>query len=215
MTVADSKLRDVVSDFFASISVEAAKGEMVVSHSMVYMTKGIGSIYLSKDCSVALRTVPCHPPSGLGLYDPGGVRNPGLLEGDRGLWQKGGQSGLFLHQDELCEQLFKCHWAGCTGGKLLPDLEGDMVLDVLKRVPVNTLVVWCSRMHKVAKNDVSCSNTVDLQPLNCCTSVQTNLPQSPITQVQKVLKEVGIVEAKSTCPFLKHMIIKNVIDNVC
>ena len=65
-------------------------------------------------------------------------------------------------------------------------LERDVALGVIERVPVNTPVTWCSRMHVVGKKDGSCRRTVDLRPLNSATTAQTHLTQSPITQVQKV-----------------------------
>ena len=78
--------------------------------------------------------------------------------------------------------LVPVHWIE----KVRADLERDMALGVIKRVPVNTLVTWCSTMHVVGYKDRSCRRTVDLRPLNSATTAQTHLTQSLITQVQKV-----------------------------
>ena len=74
------------------------------------------------------------------------------------------------------------HWVD----KVKADFEFNVALGVIERVPVNTPVSWCSRMHVVGKKDGSCRRTVDLRPLNKVTAAQTHLIQSPITQVQKV-----------------------------
>ena len=54
------------------------------------------------------------------------------------------------------------HWMA----KVKADLDRDVALGVLERVPENTPVKWQSRMHVVPKKDGTCRRTVDLRPLN-------------------------------------------------
>ena len=59
------------------------------------------------------------------------------------------------------------------------DLERDVKLGVLEKVPPNTPVTWCSRMVVTAKSDGSPRRTVDLQPQNRHAVRQTHHVQSP------------------------------------
>lgn len=54
------------------------------------------------------------------------------------------------------------HWQD----KVRDDIEQDIRLGVLERVPHNTQVTWCSRMHVVAKKNCEPRHVVDLRPVN-------------------------------------------------
>ena len=58
------------------------------------------------------------------------------------------------------------------------DLERDVCLGVLEKVPVNTPSVWCSRMVVTGKANGKPRRTVDLQPQNRW-SVQQSYPIEP------------------------------------
>ena len=61
------------------------------------------------------------------------------------------------------------HWAE----QVRSELEQDIELGVLERVPSNTPTTWCSRMNVVGKKSGNPHQVVDLQPLNSVTSRQT------------------------------------------
>ena len=63
------------------------------------------------------------------------------------------------------------HWQE----QVFNDLERDVRLGVLEKLPQNTPVTWCSRMVVAPKADGSPRRTVDLQHLNRH-AVQTCLP---------------------------------------
>ena len=50
------------------------------------------------------------------------------------------------------------HWMA----KVREDLERDIALGVLERVPQNTPVTWCARMHVVGKKNGDPHRVVDL-----------------------------------------------------
>ena len=66
------------------------------------------------------------------------------------------------------------------------DLDRDVRLGVLERVPANTPVTWCSRMVIAAKHDGSPRRTVDLQALNTASVRQTHHTKSPYNLVREI-----------------------------
>ena len=54
------------------------------------------------------------------------------------------------------------HWQA----KVKSDIERNIKLGVLERVPANTLVTWCSRMHVVSKKNGDPWRVVDMRPVN-------------------------------------------------
>ena len=67
------------------------------------------------------------------------------------------------------------HWKR----EVLSDLERDVALGVIERVPVNTPVTFCARMVVVPKHDGRPRRTVDLQKLNSISVRQTHHTRSP------------------------------------
>ena len=74
------------------------------------------------------------------------------------------------------------HWQE----RVFQDLERDIRLGVLERVPPNTPVTWCSRMVVAAKADGSPRRTVDLQHLNRHSVRQTHHVESPFHLADRV-----------------------------
>ena len=66
------------------------------------------------------------------------------------------------------------------------NLNRDVALGVLEKVPENTPVMWQSWMHVVPKKDGTCRLTVDLRPLNEATFHQTHLTESPFEQASRI-----------------------------
>ena len=58
-------------------------------------------------------------------------------------------------------------------------LDRDIALGVLEKVPLNTPVTWCSRLVVATKADGTPRRTVDLQKLNEASVRQTHPTQSP------------------------------------
>ena len=66
------------------------------------------------------------------------------------------------------------------------DIERDIKLGVLERVPQNTPVTWCSRMHVVAKKSGEPRRTVDFRPVNAASRRQTHYVEPPFAQARGV-----------------------------
>ena len=66
------------------------------------------------------------------------------------------------------------------------DLERDVKLGVLEKVPSNTPVTWCSRMVVTSKSDGSPRRTVDLQPQNKHAVRQTHHVPTPFHLADRV-----------------------------
>ena len=66
------------------------------------------------------------------------------------------------------------------------DIEWDIKLGVLKRVPSNTPATWCSRMHVVSKKSGEPRRVVDLRAVNAATSRQTHATEPPFRQATSV-----------------------------
>ena len=66
------------------------------------------------------------------------------------------------------------------------DLERDVCIGVLEKVPLNTPVTWCCRMVIAPKSDLSPRRTVDFQPLNKHAKRQTHSVESPFHMAEKV-----------------------------
>ena len=67
------------------------------------------------------------------------------------------------------------HWQE----KVRQDIERDIKLGVLERVPHNTPVTWCCRMHVVAKKNGEPRRVVDMRPVNAAARRQTHYVDSP------------------------------------
>ena len=67
------------------------------------------------------------------------------------------------------------HWKEAVHAGLMRDVR----LGVLEQVPLNTPVMWQSRMHVTAKHDGSPRRVVDFQALNSVSPRQTHHTQSP------------------------------------
>ena len=66
------------------------------------------------------------------------------------------------------------------------DLHQDVALGVIKPVPINTPVEWCSRMVVVPKHDGSPRRTVDFSALNKASRRQTHHTRSPFALASQV-----------------------------
>jgi len=65
-------------------------------------------------------------------------------------------------------------------------LDADVRLGTIERVPQGTPTIWCSRMIVVSKHDGRPRRTVDLQSLNAATYRETHHTPSPFTQASMV-----------------------------
>lgn len=74
------------------------------------------------------------------------------------------------------------HWMD----QVRQDLERDIALGVLERVPQNTPTTWCSRMHVVGKKTGEPRRVVDLRALNEATVRQTHYTEPPFSQAMGV-----------------------------
>merc|ERR1712239_16836 len=74
------------------------------------------------------------------------------------------------------------HWQD----KVQEDIERDIRLGVLERVPLNTPVTWCSRMHIVAKKNGEPRRVVDLRPVNAASKRQTHYVEPPYSQARSI-----------------------------
>ena len=66
------------------------------------------------------------------------------------------------------------------------DIERDIRLGVLERVPSNTPVTWCSRMHVVSKKSGKPRRVVDLRPVNAAAERQTHYVEPPFSQARGI-----------------------------
>ena len=66
------------------------------------------------------------------------------------------------------------------------DLEQDIALGVLERVPSNTPPTWCSHMHMVGKKTGEPRRVIDLRAVNTATSRQTHVTEPPFRQAMSV-----------------------------
>ena len=74
------------------------------------------------------------------------------------------------------------HWQQ----KVRDDIERDIRLGVLERVPQNTPVTWCSRMHVVAKKNGEPRRVVDMRHVNAASKRQTHYVEPPFSQARSV-----------------------------
>ena len=77
------------------------------------------------------------------------------------------------------------HWQE----KVKADLERDVALGVIERVPYGEPVTWCHRMVVARKHDGTPRRTVDMSPLNKYCSRETFATESPFHLARKVPKE--------------------------
>ena len=74
------------------------------------------------------------------------------------------------------------HWVD----QVRKDIEHDIDLGVLERVPSNTPTTWCSRMHVVSKKSGEPRRVVDLRAVNSATARQTHTTEPPFRQATTV-----------------------------
>ncbi len=74
------------------------------------------------------------------------------------------------------------HWMA----KVREDLERDIALGILERVPQNTPVTWCAHMHVVGKKTGEPRQVVDLRGLNQATIRQTHYTEPPFSQAMGI-----------------------------
>ena len=70
------------------------------------------------------------------------------------------------------------HWVE----QVRKDIERDIELGVLERVPSNTPTTWCSRMHVISKKSGEPRRVVDLRAVNSLTARQTHTTELPFRQ---------------------------------
>lgn len=70
--------------------------------------------------------------------------------------------------------------------KVKADLDRDVRIGTIERVPQGTPTIWCARMVVVAKHDNSPRRTIDLQPLNKATLRETHHTPTPYNQASVV-----------------------------
>ena len=78
------------------------------------------------------------------------------------------------------------HWQE----KVKSDLDRDVLLGVLEKVPIGEPVTWCHRMVVCAKKNGDPRRTVDFQALNACATRETHHTQAPFHQVRSVPNHV-------------------------
>ena len=74
------------------------------------------------------------------------------------------------------------HWLDAVKEQL----ESDVAMGVLEKVPIGEPSLWCHRMVITPKSDGSPRRTVDLSPLNAFCLRETHHIQSPFKQAKKV-----------------------------
>ena len=74
------------------------------------------------------------------------------------------------------------HWLD----QVKADLDQDVALGVLEKVPHNTPTTWCSRMHVVSKKNGKPRRVVDLRKLNEATLRQTHFTEPPFAQAMAI-----------------------------
>ena len=100
-----------------------------------------------------------------------------------------GQPPLRIHLKEDVDPVaihrpatIPAHWAD----QVRKDLEQDIALGVLERVPANTPTTWLSRMHVVGKKNGEPRRVLDLRAVNSATSRQTHVTEPPFRQAMSV-----------------------------
>ena len=66
------------------------------------------------------------------------------------------------------------------------ELEQDIELGVLERVPSNTPTTWCSCMHVIGKKSGNPRRVIDLRAVNAATSRQTHATEAPFKQAMSI-----------------------------
>ena len=94
---------------------------------------------------------------------------------------------IFLKEDEVPVAVHRpypilAHWQE----KVKEDIERDIRLGVLERVPLNTPVTWCSHMHIVVKKSGEPRRVVDLRPVNAASKRQTHYVELPYAQTRSI-----------------------------
>ena len=74
------------------------------------------------------------------------------------------------------------HWVD----QVRKEIEQDIALGVLERVPSNTPTMWCSLMHVVGKKSGDPRRVVDMRALNAAMSRQTHTTEPPFRQAMSV-----------------------------
>ena len=70
--------------------------------------------------------------------------------------------------------------------KIKAELDKDVRLGVIEKVPDNTPVTWCSRMGIVPKKNGDPRRVIDLRAVNKVTKPQTHHVESPYAQARKI-----------------------------
>ena len=94
---------------------------------------------------------------------------------------------IFLKEDAVPLAVHRpspipAHWQE----KVKEDIERDIRLGVLERVPLSTPVTWCSRMHIVAKKNGVTRRVVDLRPVNAASKRVTHYVEPPYAQARSI-----------------------------
>merc|ERR1712082_427555 len=74
------------------------------------------------------------------------------------------------------------HWQD----QVRDEIERDIQLGVLERVPHNTPVTWCSRMHVVTKKSGEPRRVIDFRAVNAASRRQTHYVEPPFAQARGV-----------------------------
>ena len=84
------------------------------------------------------------------------------------------------------------HWSDAVKKQL----DRDVALGVIEKVPIGTDTTWCHRMVTVPKKDGTPRRTVNFQPLNEHTARQTHFTEAPFRQATAVpegtYKDIGL-----------------------
>ena len=101
---------------------------------------------------------------------------------------KGPPIEIHLDEEEAKPRVFNTaapiplHWQQ----QVKDDLDRDVALGVIERVPYGIPVTWCHRMVVTRKNDGSPRRTVDLSPLNRYCKREVHYGESPFTLARRV-----------------------------
>ena len=100
-----------------------------------------------------------------------------------------GQNPLRIHVKEGVDPVaihrpstIPAHWVN----QVRDELDRDIALGVLERVPSNTPTTWCSRMHVVGKKNGEPRRVVDLRAVNSATARQTHATEPPFRQAMGI-----------------------------
>ena len=74
------------------------------------------------------------------------------------------------------------HWVQ----QVKAELESDITLGVIERVPSNTSTTWCSRTRVIGKKTGDPRRVVDLRAVNSATARQTHVTEPPFRQAMGV-----------------------------